>query len=958
MRDLFLDFETYYDKAFSLRKMTTVEYIKDQRFAIHGFSAAYGDDEVRWYEGVEADAFLASVDWADTNLVCHNTAFDGAILSFIYGYTPCLYSDTMSMANYFWEGRANLDVVARRLGFGAKTDGLADTLGLKVGTLPPHIKTKFIEYANNDVTLTRRIYQALIKYLPYREQRMIDVTIRMYTQPSLLVNADDMDAYAEGLADALFEQREHTIAALVAENQTVGEKTFSSNKQFAALLEALGVEVPTKLRKPTKNEVDKKGYDKDTMVEVLALGKGDENFLALLEHEDLIVRTVVEQRIAEKSRINETRAKRFATISRLMGGKLPVPLRYMASHTGRWGGRDSINLQNLPSRGKDKTLRKALLAPPGYRLVVADLSQIEPRVLAWLAGEYELLEAFAEGKDIYTTMHNKVFGSDYDAMYNGYKDNDPYWVTQRNIAKACIAEGQLVLTHKGLVPIDKVNTEHLLWDGVEWVSHEGVIYKGERGVITYDGLTATPDHIVFTADGREIPFGQAASEMVRVEQTGVGRTAIRVNRDYLARGSEDEWLSNGNGEVPHIRNTASDNVGQSSRREDDDVLSQRTNTDTERRGIRSEVRRDHSEMQQGDTSALRRLRSAWDSLRVRVSDAVRSLLPRAFTSPRLQGSGDRQDRQQWELRHRESTAVNTAREYAQQKKLGINCSERTDCSRPRPTTGVPAAEDGAAGCGRAIFSADSGACYTGCTMETQELDGHKRTARVYDIVNAGPRNRFTVEGKLVHNCVLGLGYGMGHTKFRVFLKNAAKQSFTEDEAKELVTAYRRGVSGITALWKAGSDMVEVMSNYGYWESHRMVINKTQLVMPSNNWMDYPGLKQYRIRDYKTGQVKTEYRWGQYGENYIYGALVIENIVQALSRDIMADMTARIYDEVLESDERIANLVHDEVVCVIREDRVERAKELVREIMSTAPSYCPGLPVNCSIDDAMSYGDAK
>lgn len=782
MRDLFLDFETYYDKAFSLRKMTTVEYIKDQRFAIHGFSAAFGDDEVRWYEGVEADTFLASVDWADTNLICHNTAFDGAILSFIYGYTPRLYSDTMSMANYFWEGRANLDVVARRLGFGAKTDGLADTLGLQVGTLPPHIKTKFVEYANNDVILTRRIYQALIDYLPYRERRMIDVTIRMYTQPSLLVNADEMDAYAAGLADALFEQREQTIAALVAENQTVGEKTFSSNKQFAELLEALGVEVPTKLRKPTKNEVEKKGYDKDTMVEVLALGKGDENFLALLDHEDTIVRTVVEQRIAEKSRINETRAKRFATISRLMDGKLPVPLRYMASHTGRWGGRDSINLQNLPSRGKDKTLRKALLAPPGYRLVVADLSQIEPRVLAWLAGEYELLEAFAAGKDIYTTMHNKVFGSDYDAMYNGYKDNDHYWVTQRNIAKACIAEGQLVLTHKGLVPIDKVNTEHLLWDGVEWVSHEGVIYKGEREVITYDGLTATPDHIVFTSRGSTKPFARAAFDGDALEISGLFYTPITVKR------------------VKYIEKTY------------------------------------------------------------------------PYGLPPIK------------------------------KVAGVT--------------------------------------------------------RVYDIVNAGPRNRFTVEGKLVHNCVLGLGYGMGHTKFRVFLKNAAKQSFTEDEAKEIVTAYRRGVSGITALWKAGSDMTEVMANYGYWESHRMVINKTQLVMPSGNWMDYPGLKQYRIRDYKTGKVKTEYRWGQYGENYIYGALVIENIVQALSRDIMADMTVRIYDEVLEPDERIANLVHDEVVCVIREDRVDQVKALVREIMSTAPSYCPGLPVNCSIDDAVSYGDAK
>jgi DNA polymerase len=647
MRDLFLDFETYYDSAYSLRKMTMTEYILGGKFAIHGVAAAFDDEPIQWYAGEKMNDFLADIDWANTNLICHNTVFDGAILSFIYQYTPSIYSDTMSMANYFWEGRAGLDVVAKRLGIGGKTDGLEATKGVKVGELSPEVEREFIAYAINDVDKTRKIYQLLSEHLPHRERRLIDITIRMFTQPSLTVDSDALDEYANGLTSALSDQREDTLDALekglAGEDFYLHEKVFSSNKRFVELLEVLGVEPPTKLRAPTKTEKEKKGFDPDVMVEVYALGKSDEGFLALLEHDNPLVRTTVEQRLAEKSRINETRARRFATISRMTGGVLPVPLKYCGASTMRWTGQDSINLQNLPSRGKDKTLRKSLQAPKGYRLVVADLSQIEPRVLAWFAGEYELLDSFASGKDIYVTMHGKVFGSDYDEMLAGYKAGDPYWSMRRNIAKAV---------------------------------------------------------------------------------------------------------------------------------------------------------------------------------------------------------------------------------------------------------------------------------------------------------------------------VLGLGYGMGAKNFITYLKNMTKQVFELLEAEEIVRAYRAGVPGVSGFWRAGDEMIQVMVNGGYWETHGMLIQRNKIVLPSGNWLEYPNIRSYKVRDAKTGRIKTETRWGQYGERYTYGALQVENIVQAFARDVMGEMAAQIYEQVLLPDERIANLVHDEAVMVIREDRVDEVKQQVRRIMSTTPDYAPGLPVDCSIDDALTYGDAK
>ena len=85
-------------------------------------------------------------------------------------------------------------------------------------------------------------------------------------------------------------------------------------------------------------------------------------------------------------------------------------MRYYAAHTGRWGGDDKINLQNLPSRGKNgKKLKKSIVAPKGYTIIDADSSQIEARVLAWLASQEDLVESFSAGEDVYVKMASKIY---------------------------------------------------------------------------------------------------------------------------------------------------------------------------------------------------------------------------------------------------------------------------------------------------------------------------------------------------------------------------------------------------------------------------------------------------------------------------------------------------------------------------------------------------------------------
>ena len=224
-----------------------------------------------------------------------------------------------------------------------------------------------------------------------------------------------------------------------------------------------------------------------------------------------------------------------------------------ANRTGRWSGR-LIQLQNLPANHMasleqarslvrsgnydaiellydfvpevlSELIRTAFIPKPGCQFIVADFSAIEARVIAWLAGEQWRNEVFASHGKIYEMSASQMFHVPLAEITKG----SPLRQKGKIAELACIAEGELVLTDEGLVPIEKVQRSHKLWDGENWVAHQGVIYRGEKEVIAYGGLRATADHLVWTKGKSEpVQFGIAAASGAQLIQTGNGTRAVRL----------------------------------------------------------------------------------------------------------------------------------------------------------------------------------------------------------------------------------------------------------------------------------------------------------------------------------------------------------------------------------------------------------------------------------------------
>ncbi|MDD4140900.1 MAG: DNA polymerase, partial [Eubacteriales bacterium] len=209
---------------------------------------------------------------------------------------------------------------------------------------------------------------------------------------------------------------------------------------------------------------------------------------------------------------------------------------YGANRTGRFSGR-LIQTQNLPRNNLPNVeharallrsgnyealellypsipdvlsdlIRTAFVPRPGCRFIVADFAAIEARVIAWLAGEQWKLDVFAGDGKIYEATAARMFHVPIQSVTKGSMLRQK----AKQAELACIAEGQLVLTDTGLVPIEKITNRHKLWDGENWISHGGLIDKGIGQEIMYEELTATPDHLVW-AEGQSWPIqlGVAAS---------------------------------------------------------------------------------------------------------------------------------------------------------------------------------------------------------------------------------------------------------------------------------------------------------------------------------------------------------------------------------------------------------------------------------------------------------------
>lgn len=400
MKLITIDFETFYDRDFSLSKLTTEEYVRSSQFEIIGIGIKVDNQEPQWASGTHEQLknwLQREFPWSESMVLAHNTMFDGAILSWVLGIHPMGWLDTLCMgrALHGVEVGGSLKALTERYQLGQKGTEVLNALGKRRKDFTEEELSRYGDYCVNDVELTYRLFNKMIKGFPKQELKLIDLTLRMFTDPLLKL---DVPLLTQHLAEV----RQNKEDLLTSSG--LDRETLMSNQKFAEVLRSLGVEPPTKIS-PTTGKT------------TLALAKNDEEFKALEYHEDPKVQALVAARLGTKSTLEETRTQRFIEIAGRGDGTLPVPVRYYAAHTGRWGGDDKINMQNLPSRGANgNKIKSAIIAPKGYTIIDADSAQIEARVLAWLAEHDELVEDFREGRDVYKKMASSIYNKHVDEI--------------------------------------------------------------------------------------------------------------------------------------------------------------------------------------------------------------------------------------------------------------------------------------------------------------------------------------------------------------------------------------------------------------------------------------------------------------------------------------------------------------------------------------------------------------
>ena len=386
MKIFCLDFETYYSQTFSLSKITTEEYVRSPEFETIGVAVCEQGSAPTWFSGTKADTkkFLDSFELNKHLVIAHNAMFDMAILNWQFDIRPKGIADTLSMARaiHGTEVGGSLAKLAEHYNLGAKGTEVLQAQGKRRIDFNAQDLAQYGEYCKNDVVLTMGLFEQLSAGFPPSELRLIDLTIRMFSEPSLWLDGNMLhDHLAE-----VRQRKESLLASIEKEKEHL-----MSNDKFAELLIAQGIEPPTKISATTGKEA-------------WAFAKTDEGFKELLEHENEVVQLLASARLGVKSTIEETRTERFIEIAQR--GLFPIPLRYYAAHTGRWGGDDKVNLQNLP---RGSILKDAIMAPPGQVVVDSDSSQIEARTLAWLAEQNDLVDAFERGEDVYRIMASSIY---------------------------------------------------------------------------------------------------------------------------------------------------------------------------------------------------------------------------------------------------------------------------------------------------------------------------------------------------------------------------------------------------------------------------------------------------------------------------------------------------------------------------------------------------------------------
>lgn len=658
--------------------------------------------------------------------------------------------------------------------------------------------------------------------------------------------------------------------------------------------------------------------------------------------------------------LSKTSVKKYEAMARCVcrDGRIHGMMQfYGASRTGRFASR-ILNMQNLPQNhlpdlelareivksGDEELLdalfasvpgtlseliRTAFIPKDGCRFLVADFSAIEARVLAWLANEEWVLEEFRGKGKIYEATASRMFHIPQETIVKG-NPNYEYRQKGKQATLSCIAEGQLVLTDHGLIRIENVKQYHRLWDGENWVSHEGVVYRGQREVMTYDGLTATADHLVWIeGQARPVYFGFAAASGAHLMRTEYCGQAIRMGKDNQPGKTVERAME------PVLRTDGMRFLPQYSM----DVSFQSDSGNIQR------VSKLLSEAQADSNVAGAAADRCKRTLRKPQRQAVSFIWwPRRQILLSVRHSGGNLDSEKC------SECTAGVRDGSHRQQRSLCAGEHPICSQ-RKESGQPA-RDGIIGmgsgilalfskCGHqdAVFRENTGRNHRisagGGAHEAKKLEAHRRMARLYDIRNAGPYHRFTVSGRLVHNC--GYGGGVGALK-------AMGAKMPEKEMQPLVDAWRAANPNIVAFWgaldRAARTVIrrKTSARVGkvilYWQDDKMFMR-----LPSGRNLCYqsPHFTENRFGSDAIGYYAPNAA-GQMVVQETFGGKLAENATQAIARDILAHALLMLE----KSGYPVVFHVHDEAVIEmpIGQGSLEEACRL----MAITPDWAKDLPL--------------
>lgn len=437
MNIITLNVETYFADDYTLSSMTTEEFVRDTRYETHVVGLSENGGPAWWLDDGQFFEWAQHVDWSTTAILCHHTQFDGLILSHVYGIKPAYYLDTMSMARLLHgtHESASLEALSEKYNLGAKRAHDNNFKNKHWADLGQAEKQLRGDACCDNVTRTWALFQRLAQTFPPSEYAFIDATVRMFTCPVLVGDTDRLAA--------IWEQEAHTKQALL---DKLGVTAADLRKQvrFAQILRAEGIEPEQKRGKDAKCKVcDGTGNTRDELAAQhghvypceacdgagvtqrwnYSFAKTDDFMRGLLDDEtpliampEATVSMLAQAKLDAHSTGTMTRTARMGWMS--TRGPLCVYLNHAGTHLSGWSGGDKMNWQNFRRGGP---IAKAIRAPTSYRVVVADASQIECRLLNEIAGQEDVVERFRQRADPYIALASTFYG---ETIYKP-KEGDP-----------------------------------------------------------------------------------------------------------------------------------------------------------------------------------------------------------------------------------------------------------------------------------------------------------------------------------------------------------------------------------------------------------------------------------------------------------------------------------------------------------------------------------------------------